>query len=58
MILPVNSTLKDAIEKIRKGMSERVKRSRVWGPSSKFGGQVIGLDHVMKDKDIVEFTTA
>lgn len=56
MILPSDSSLKDAIEKIRKGMSQRVKRSRIWGPSSKFGGQVIGLEHVLKDKDVIEFT--
>ncbi|MFA5061187.1 MAG: GTPase [Candidatus Pacearchaeota archaeon] len=57
MILERGSTLRDAIEKIRKGMSGRVKMSRIWGPSSKFGGQVVGLDHELKDKDIVEFKT-
>jgi len=55
MILKKNSTFKYAIEKVRKGLSEKVKRSRVWGPSSKFGGQVIGLNHVLKDKDVIEF---
>ncbi len=55
MILKENSTFKDATEKVRKGMSKKVKRSRVWGPSSKFGGQVIGLSHILKDKDIIEF---
>ncbi len=55
MMLKKNSTFKDATEKVRKGMSKKVKRSRVWGPSSKFGGQVIGLNHILKDKDIIEF---
>jgi len=55
MILKKGSTFKDATEKVRKGMSKKVKRSRVWGPSSKFGGQVIGLNHTLKDKDIIEF---
>jgi len=57
MILPKNSTFKYAAEKILKGMSKKIKRARVWGPSSKFGGQVIGLDHILKDKDIIEFQT-
>lgn len=57
MILKKDSTLRDSAEKILKGMSKRIKRARVWGPSSKFGGQVIGLDHILKDKDIVEFQT-
>lgn len=55
MILKKNSTFKNAVEKIRKGLSEKVKRARIWGPSSKFGGQVIGLNHILKDKDIIEF---
>ena len=55
MILKEKSTFKDATEKVRKGMSKKIKRSRVWGPSSKFGGQVIGLGHILKDKDIIEF---
>ncbi len=57
MILKQNSTFKDATEKILKGMSKKIKRARVWGPSSKFGGQVIGLEHTLKDKDIIEFQT-
>lgn len=57
MILPKNSTFKYAAEKILKGMSKKIKRARVWGPSSKFGGQIIGLDHILKDKDIMEFQT-
>jgi ribosome-interacting GTPase 1 len=57
MILKKNSTFRDAAEKIRKGMSKKIKRARVWGPSSKFGGQVIGLEHHLKDKDIIEFQT-
>jgi ribosome-interacting GTPase 1 len=57
MIIKKNSTFKDAAEKILKGMSKKIKRARVWGPSSKFGGQVIGLEHVLKDKDVIEFQT-
>ncbi|PNX50810.1 MAG: hypothetical protein BV456_05460 [Thermoplasmata archaeon M8B2D] len=57
MILKKDSTFRDAAEKIRKGMSEKIKRAKIWGPSSKFGGQVIGLDHNLKDKDTIEFQT-
>jgi len=49
MIIKKNSTFKDAAEKILKGMSKKIKRARVWGPSSKFGGQVIGLEHILKE---------
>jgi len=57
MIMKQNSTLKDAAEKILKGMSKKIKRTKVWGPSSKFSGQTIGLNHILKDKDIIEFQT-
>jgi uncharacterized protein len=55
MIIKQSSTLKDAAEKILKGMSKKIKRAKIWGPSSKFNGQIIGLDHILKNKDIVEF---
>jgi ribosome-interacting GTPase 1 len=57
MLLKKGSTFEEAAEKILKGMSKKIKRARVWGPSSKFGGQVIGLEHVLKDKDVIEFQT-
>lgn len=57
MILKNSATAEDAAEKILKGLSKRIKRARVWGPSSKFPGQKIGLEHKLKDKDIIEFQT-
>jgi ribosome-interacting GTPase 1 len=57
MILKQDSNIKEAAEKIRKGFSKQIKTSRIWGPSSKFGGQTTGLDHTLKDKDTIEFHT-
>lgn len=57
MILKKDSTFKEAVEKILKGISNKIKQARIWGPSSKFGGQIIGLNHILKDKDIIEFQT-
>ena len=51
------STIEDVAEKIFKGFSEKIKQIKIWGPSSKFGGQVVGLKHKVKDLDIVEFRT-
>ncbi len=56
-ILPINSNVRDIAESIRKGFSSQVKESRVTGPSSKFPNQVVGLSHILKDRDIVEFKT-
>lgn len=54
MILKKNSSIKDAAEKILKGFSEKISRAKIWGPSSKFGGQIVGLEHKLKDKDVIE----
>lgn len=55
--LPRNSTVKDVAESILKGFSQKVKETRITGPSSKFPNQRVGLSHILKDKDIVEFKT-
>lgn len=57
LILEPDSTAKDAAEKILKGLSSKIKEIKIWGPSSKFSGQKVGLKHRLKDKDIVEFKT-
>ena len=58
MILKKDSTIKQAAEKISKGILSNIKRIRIWGPSSKFSGQIVGIDHILKDKDAVEFQTS
>jgi small GTP-binding protein len=57
VVLKPESTLKDVAEKVLHGYSEKIKYAKVWGPSSKFSGQKIGLKHIVKDKDIIEFYT-
>jgi len=57
IIMKPDSTLKDIAEKILHGFSKNVKETKIWGPSSKFPGQKIGLKHKLKDLDIVEFKT-
>lgn len=57
IVLPQNSTVKDIAEKILKGFSKKVKETHLTGPSSKFPNQRVGLSHVLRDLDIVEFHT-
>jgi uncharacterized protein len=57
VILPPDSNLESVAEKVLHGYSKRVKYAKIWGPSSKFPGQKIGLKHIVKDKDVVEFYT-
>tara|TARA_Y100000034_G_C6897675_1_gene414298 strand:- start:1837 stop:2748 length:912 start_codon:yes stop_codon:yes gene_type:complete len=57
IVLKEKSTVKQVAEKILKGFSKKVKETRITGPSSKFPNQKVGLTHVCKDLDIVEFHT-
>jgi ribosome-interacting GTPase 1 len=57
IIMKKNSTVYHVAEKILKGFSKNVKQTKIWGPSSKFSGQIVGLKHKLKDMDIVEFRT-
>ncbi|MGA2130408.1 MAG: GTPase [Candidatus Pacearchaeota archaeon] len=51
-----STTVKNVAEKIFK-TTTKVKETRIWGPSSKFPGQIVGLNHGLKDLDVIEFKT-
>ena len=57
VIMEPYSDVKDVAEKILHGFSEKVKETKIWGPSSKFSGQKVGLAHKLKDLDVIEFKT-
>ena len=50
------SKVADVAKKIFKDIS-KVKETKLWGPSSKFPGQIVGLNHELKDLDVLEFRT-
>jgi len=55
IVMPQNSTVSDIAEKIHAGFSTKIKEARVTGPSSKFPNQRVSPDHILKDRDIIEF---
>ena len=57
VILNPGSNVRILANKIFHGLASSVKEARVSGPSSKFPNQKVGLDHILKDRDIVEFHT-
>ena len=57
VIMLPTSTVEQIAKIIFHGKLDIVKKIRIWGPSSKFPGQEVGIKHVLKDKDILEFTT-
>ncbi|MBM3246964.1 TGS domain-containing protein [Candidatus Pacearchaeota archaeon] len=57
IIMNPGAIVEDAAKIIFKGRLDVIKRIRIWGPSSKFGGQEVGIKHELKDKDTLEFQT-
>jgi uncharacterized protein len=55
VVLHPNATLEEVAEKILHGYSKKVKYAKVTGPSAKFKEQKVGLKHVVRDMDVVEF---
>ncbi len=57
LIVEPNSTVLSVAKKLSKQLASNIKEIRIWGPSSKFPNQRVGLNHIVKDKDIIEFHT-
>ncbi len=57
IILNEGDKIRDVAEKILHGFSKKVKETFVTGPSSKFPNQRVGMKHILKDMDTVEFRT-
>ncbi|MCS7099669.1 MAG: TGS domain-containing protein, partial [Sulfolobales archaeon] len=57
LVIPKGSTVEDAIKYIREEFLKYFKYARIWGPSAKYPGEKVGLDHVLSDGDIIEVRT-
>jgi len=57
IILPENSTVEDVTERLPPHLLKKFKYAKIFGPSAKFDGEKVGLDHVLKDKDIIQIFT-
>ena len=53
LIIPNGSSIGDVCDKLHKHFRRDFKYARIWGKSAKHPGQMIGLDHVVKDKDVL-----
>lgn len=57
LVIPKGSTVEDAVRLIREEFLKYFKYARIWGPSAKFPGERVGLDHILADGDVIEIRT-
>ncbi len=54
MIMRRGSTVLDAVRLVHSSLISTFQYAKVWGESVKYQGSRVGLDHELKDRDIVE----
>ena len=54
VILPKDANVKQMADAVHKDFVRKFRFAKVWGPSARFAGQQVGLEHKLKDRDIVE----
>jgi len=54
IVLSIGATVADVAKIIHSRFYDQFKQAKIYGPSAKFDGQSVGLNHVLKDGDIVE----
>jgi small GTP-binding protein len=52
--LPPPATVLDVADSIHHELRERCTGARIWGPSARFAGQLVGRQHELRDGDTVE----
>ena len=53
LVVKRDSTVEMVCNSIHRDFVERFRFAKVWGKSAKFDGQQVGLNHVLKDGDII-----
>ncbi len=53
LILKEGSTVEDVCKKLHRDFKDKFRYATVSGPSAKHDMQKVGLDHKLKDKDIL-----
>ncbi|MCL2607247.1 MAG: TGS domain-containing protein [Methanomassiliicoccaceae archaeon] len=53
LIVKYDSTIGDVCENIHRTFRPNFRYAMVWRDSAKFPGQTVGIDHVVRDGDVV-----
>ncbi|MDD2665555.1 MAG: GTP-binding protein [Methanocellales archaeon] len=53
LILKEDDLVEDACKKLHRDFREKFRYALIWGSSAKHAGQKVGLDHTLKDEDVL-----
>jgi len=54
MVMKKNATVEDSAKRLHKDFVKYFRFARVWGKSAKYNGEMVGFDHKLEDKDVLE----
>ncbi|MDA4122756.1 MAG: GTP-binding protein [Thaumarchaeota archaeon] len=57
MIVKNGSTVLEVCNKVHRNIKEDFRYALIWGKSVKFGGQRVGIDHLLMDEDVLTLVT-
>jgi len=57
LVIKRDSTVSGVCSTIHREFTEKFRYARIWGKSAKYGGQRVGLSHVLADGDVVSIVT-
>jgi ribosome-interacting GTPase 1 len=57
LVVRKGTTIVEICQHLHRDFKRKFRYSQVWGPSAKFPGQTVGLNHKVKDQDIVSIIT-
>ena len=57
MIVREGTTITEICQRLHRDFIRKFRYSQIWGPSAKFPGQTVGLNHSVRDGDIVSIIT-
>ena len=58
LITREGDTVEDICNKLHRSMKRQFRYGLIWGKSVKFGGQRVGLDHIVQDEDVLTIIKA
>ena len=54
LALEPGATVTNVASRVHRALAASLRGARVWGPSARFDGQLVGRDHQVQDGDVVE----